>query len=227
MYTGAYLATALQLSGRRKKGVPGAGILTYFFIWELLRIGVEIASYKSKHYFFSVHDSVSSSIELGCFTATAMAILISIAFETVARLPSLSARKVDHDDFSESGLVNDEREPLLTSGHQQGHGHGRDQGVGVVKQRTGSTFSGFTSKVKLLWPYLWPRGHVGLQLRIVLCVAILVSIRVVNVLVPLWYKRIIDRFDSQRRATPLVGQSESQGNGEAFPWDDICQFAAL
>lgn len=69
--------------------------------------------------------------------------------------------------------------------------------VKVVKQRTGSTFSGFSAKVKLLWPFLWPKGHFVLQVRIVLCIITLVGIRIVNVLVPLYYKRIIDKLSTQ------------------------------
>ena len=52
--------------------------------------------------------------------------------------------------------------------------------------------------------YLWPIGHPGLQLRIVICIVILVTIRVVNVLVPLWYKKIVDSLETQHN---VVGGS--------------------
>lgn len=220
LYAGAYTAACLQLRGRHKKKVVGAGVLRFFFFWELVRIGVEAASHNSKHFYFSPGASTAQAIELGCFWAITAVVSIVVLLEIVAKIPQ--SNRSTSSDFAgdeEAGVINDERAPLL-DGHGSGHGHGAKSSTkdaAQVNQRTGSTFSGFSSKVKLLWPYLWPKGHFGLQLRILLCVAILVAIRVVNVLVPLSYKKIIDRLDSRHTNLGASGDDET----ESFPWDDI------
>ena len=76
-----------------------------------------------------------------------------------------------------------------------------------MKSRTNSTFANMWSKVCQLFPYVWPKGthHVNshalncflsghhlLQLRVLFCFLILVGGRVINVNVPIYYKKIIN-----------------------------------
>jgi len=44
--------------------------------------------------------------------------------------------------------------------------------------------------MKLLLPFVWPRGSILLQLCVMACVALLVAGRVVNLYTPLYYKKI-------------------------------------
>ena len=61
-----------------------------------------------------------------------------------------------------------------------------------VRRRTSSAFADIWFKCKLLFPYVWPKGHPFLQLRVVVCFLILISGRVINVYVPIYYKYIIN-----------------------------------
>lgn len=53
-----------------------------------------------------------------------------------------------------------------------------------------STWQDFRKKVRLLVPYMWPRGNVLLQLLVLFCLGVLGVERVINVLVPTYYKDI-------------------------------------
>ena len=85
-------------------------------------------------------------------------------------------------------LVNSD--PIETTEHNQRRT--QHQEGSFVQRRTNSAFSDLWSKVKLLFPYVWPRGHPLLQLRVAVCFLILVAVRVINVFVPLYYKKIVD-----------------------------------
>lgn len=54
-----------------------------------------------------------------------------------------------------------------------------------------STWQGFRKKVRLLVPYMWPKGNPFLQLLVLFCMGLLGIERVVNVFVPIYYKNIV------------------------------------
>ncbi|CAB1328058.1 unnamed protein product [Coregonus sp. 'balchen'] len=57
-----------------------------------------------------------------------------------------------------------------------------------------STWQGFGQKVRLLVPYMWPRGNVLLQGLVLLCLCLLGVERVINVFVPIYYKNIVNEL---------------------------------
>ena len=70
-----------------------------------------------------------------------------------------------------------------------------------VQKRTASAFSDFWHKSKVIFPYIWPRGHPLLQLRVVVCFLLLASGRVVNVYVPIYYKKIVNALTPHGNST--------------------------
>ena len=62
----------------------------------------------------------------------------------------------------------------------------------VRKSSQGSTFANIFRKCKLLFPYVWPKGHPLLQLQVVICFLILAGGRVINLYVPIYYKIIVN-----------------------------------
>lgn len=48
--------------------------------------------------------------------------------------------------------------------------------------------------MKLLWPYMWPRGHLLLQFHVLICIVCLIGGRVVNLFIPVLYKNIGQYF---------------------------------
>ena len=75
-----------------------------------------------------------------------------------------------------------------------------------------STWSNLWIKLKVLFPYLWPTGHPWLQVRVVFCVLLVLSLRGFNVLVPRLNKQIVDAL--------------AAGDG-SFPFDVILIYAGV
>uniref|UniRef100_A0A673L019 ATP-binding cassette sub-family B member 6 n=1 Tax=Sinocyclocheilus rhinocerous TaxID=307959 RepID=A0A673L019_9TELE len=57
-----------------------------------------------------------------------------------------------------------------------------------------STWKDFGKKVRLLVPYMWPKGSVLLQLLVLLCLGMLGVERVINVFVPIYYRNIVNQL---------------------------------
>uniref|UniRef100_A0A8C5Q543 ATP binding cassette subfamily B member 6 (LAN blood group) n=1 Tax=Leptobrachium leishanense TaxID=445787 RepID=A0A8C5Q543_9ANUR len=55
-----------------------------------------------------------------------------------------------------------------------------------------STWQGFRKKVRLLIPYMWPKGSILLQLLVLLCMGLMGLERAINVFVPIYAKTIVD-----------------------------------
>ncbi|KAJ2608999.1 ATP-binding cassette-type vacuolar membrane transporter Hmt1 [Coemansia sp. RSA 1365] len=74
---------------------------------------------------------------------------------------------------------------------------------------------GLRRRLGLLAPFLWPSGDRVLQLRIFCCLLILVAGRIVNVLVPLQFKAVVD------------GLSPKDGSAPKFEWANVLLYAGL
>ena len=82
---------------------------------------------------------------------------------------------------------------------------------------TGSTWSGFWLKLRRLLPYMWPSDNPWLQMRVVFCVLLLIVVRVINVLVPIYYKKIVDTFS----------YVDDQKVEEGWPWHIVVIWISL
>ncbi|KAJ2801642.1 ATP-binding cassette-type vacuolar membrane transporter Hmt1, partial [Coemansia guatemalensis] len=74
---------------------------------------------------------------------------------------------------------------------------------------------GLRRRLGLLAPFLWPSGDCVLQLRIFCCLLILIAGRIVNVLVPLQFKAVVD------------GLSPKDGSAPKFEWANVLLYAGL
>ena len=61
---------------------------------------------------------------------------------------------------------------------------------GAQQEQQESTWRGLLRKMAMLWPFLWPKGSVPLQLCVLVCVGLLVAGRVANLFLPIYYKKI-------------------------------------
>ena len=66
-----------------------------------------------------------------------------------------------------------------------------------------------------LMPYLWPPGAIGLRVRVVLALALLVAAKGVNVVVPIFYKHMVDALSPQTAAVVAVPVALIVGYGLA------------
>ena len=69
-------------------------------------------------------------------------------------------------------------------------------------KKENSTWRGLYTKMCILFPYLWPKGRPGLQVRVLACVALVLSLRGINVLVPRLNKTIIDGLAAEKPNFP-------------------------
>uniref|UniRef100_UPI0037E7D0AE ATP-binding cassette sub-family B member 6 n=1 Tax=Semicossyphus pulcher TaxID=241346 RepID=UPI0037E7D0AE len=67
-----------------------------------------------------------------------------------------------------------------------------------------SAWQGFGRKVRLLLPYVWPKGSAALQGLVLLCVGLLAAERLVNVLVPVYSKNIVNELSAGGGWTSLI-----------------------
>ncbi|XP_035533096.1 ATP-binding cassette sub-family B member 6, mitochondrial [Morone saxatilis] len=67
-----------------------------------------------------------------------------------------------------------------------------------------SVWQGFGRKVRLLLPYVWPKGTVALQGLVLLCIGLLAAERLVNVLVPVYSKNIVNELSAGGGWTSLT-----------------------
>ncbi|EAT40111.1 AAEL008134-PA [Aedes aegypti] len=75
-----------------------------------------------------------------------------------------------------------------------------------------STFRNAWQKMRTLMPYLWPKKDFLLQFRVIMCFALLLSGRVINLYVPIYNKKIVDSLSER----PLV-----------FRWDWVLIYVAF
>ncbi|PVD29468.1 hypothetical protein C0Q70_08719 [Pomacea canaliculata] len=83
-----------------------------------------------------------------------------------------------------------------------------------------STWSNVWSKVKLMMPYVWPKGNFTLQFTVFFCLVLLALGRALNVLVPIYSKEIVDSLTY----TP---QASAQVEPLQFRYDLILIYVAL
>lgn len=84
--------------------------------------------------------------------------------------------------------------------------------VGNDSTSQGSTFRNFWSKLKKLFPFLWPKKSVLLVLRVIFCLLLLAGGRIINLYVPIYSKLIVDSIAVE----PIV-----------FRWDYILIYVAF
>ncbi|XP_049781769.1 ATP-binding cassette sub-family B member 6 [Schistocerca cancellata] len=102
---------------------------------------------------------------------------------------------------------------LSPSSYSQLHSH-NDLRISMGNDTTsqGSTFRNFWSKLKKLFPFLWPKKSILLELRVIFCLLLLAGGRIINLYVPIYSKLIVDSMADE----PVV-----------FRWDYILTYVAF
>ena len=149
-------------------------------VWQVL----QLLGWANPHWWWSLHSRADLADLILYFLQTSLLVSL-LAVGVVWPLARRSPRNY-------SLLVNSD--PVEATEHNQRLNQRKDGSF--VKKRTTSAFSDLWSKTKLLLPYVWPRGHRLLQLRVAVCFLILVAVRVINVYVPVYYKKIVDGLTS-------------------------------
>ncbi|KAK6741709.1 hypothetical protein RB195_009526 [Necator americanus] len=64
--------------------------------------------------------------------------------------------------------------------------------LSTLRSESQSTWSNFSRKISLILPYIWPKKSISLQIRVALCLFLLLFGRLINVALPLYSKWIVD-----------------------------------
>ncbi|EFN52666.1 hypothetical protein CHLNCDRAFT_58798 [Chlorella variabilis] len=102
-----------------------------------------------------------------------------------------------------------EREALLGGGEEEDVEQGK-------KKRKHS----WVSLVGIAAKYMWPTDSLALQIRAWVCVLLIVMLRLLNLAVPILYKKVVDEFSyASARTHPTQGAPTTFKFGEVFlPW---------
>uniref|UniRef100_A0A672GGQ7 ATP-binding cassette sub-family B member 6 n=1 Tax=Salarias fasciatus TaxID=181472 RepID=A0A672GGQ7_SALFA len=174
-------------------------------------------SWYSPHWWWGLEDEqhqVQFALWLLRYAASGLLFFIGLRAPGLPRRPYMLLINEDERDVENSGQVHEPRQ---------------------------STWQGFTKKVRLLVPYMWPRGSVFLQMLVLFCLGLLGVERAINVFVPIYYKNIVndltDRKSWRTVATTVcvyvllkflqgggAGASGFVSNLRSFLWIRVQQF---
>ena len=113
------------------------------------------------------------------------------------------------------------------------HSGSEPQSQGVILKSEGSTFSDLWKKFRMLLPFVWPKGNLFLQLMVLICFLILGAGRAVNLLVPIYYKKIVNELtpssSSNQKNNTYFGLTAkvSENQHVAFPVEFILLYVFL
>ena len=124
--------------------------------------------------------------------------LLRYIFTLVVFILGIKAPGIKQEYNPRSRLLSDEESPV------------NEDSEGGANNSQGSTWRNLWRKIAILLPYMWPKKSLGLQLRVLACIVLLIGVRVTNVFVPIFSKKVID----------ALGQ-------KTFCWDLILAFVGL
>ena len=202
-----------QLATRRPHGLP----LVLFWLLSALWLCLQLLGWPNPHWWWHLSSRADTAdLSLYCVRVVLVGGVVAVGVVW----PLVPARRRQY-----SLLVN--VEAVETSEHNRERQE-RKEGS-FVQKRTNSAFSDLWMKFKLLFPYVWPRGHPLLQLRVVVCFVILVAVRVINVYVPIYYKKIVDGLTSNSSVSALDRRVDIVGpqTGLTFPLVSILIYVFL
>ena len=193
-----------------------------FWLANIVWLCFDLASWSNKEWWWHLKNKLDiTDLVLFCVQFCVLVILISVG---ILR-PLLSRRR--HYQL----LVNlNEESSTGTVFYSQGHEDPNKAGSFERKSSQGSTFGSLWIKTKLMFPYIWPKGHPILQLRVIICFVILVAARVVNLYVPIYYKKIVNGLSPKQNMTDsldLMYGMTSKASGVTFPIASILIYVLL
>ncbi|KAL7633804.1 UNVERIFIED_CONTAM: hypothetical protein RMT77_015760 [Armadillidium vulgare] len=162
--------SVLLILQERTKRIQGGGdfkighsyVLVFFWSMAFLTENLAIVNFSSPNWWFRI-SSVSDVIELTLYILR----YVSMAFLFIIGLLA-------------PGIPQEYRS--ISSSERNGS-NGSDNA---------STWKNFFKKIKILLPFMWPRKNIVLQFVVFLCVIFLILGRIVNVVVPIYYKEIVN-----------------------------------
>ncbi|XP_017031761.1 ATP-binding cassette sub-family B member 6 [Drosophila kikkawai] len=165
----------------------GHGLILLLF-WTLAFINESLAFINLRHEDWWFHLKTNKDqIEMGLFVTRFLCSLL--IFVLGLKAPGIMAPYNPHQR-----LDND------TSSESQGN------------VPTGSAFRNGWRKLRTLFPYLWPKKDLALQLAVIVCIILLIAGRVIKLFLPIYRKLLVDSLTIE----PII-----------FRWDFVLIYVAL
>ncbi|XP_022219589.1 ATP-binding cassette sub-family B member 6, mitochondrial [Drosophila obscura] len=164
----------------------GHGLILLLF-WTLAFINESLAFINLRHedWWFNLKSN-KDQIEMGLFVTRFLCSLL--IFVLGLKAPGIMApyhqRLVDTDSSSES----------------------------QANAQTGSAFRNGWRKLRKLFPYLWPKKDLALQIAVFICIMMLLAGRVIKLFLPIYRKKLVDSLTIE----PII-----------FRWDFVLIYVAL
>ena len=160
-------------------------VLVVFWLLNALWLSLQLMSWGNSKWWWHLRTRGDIS-DLALFTVRSVLVAAIVG---VGVIRPLFVRRTEY-----SLLVNLDQEDVVSpEGEEKERQEKQERKEGTfVRRRTTSAFSDIWNKCKLLFPYVWPKGKPTLQLRVAFCFLLLVSGRVINVFVPIYYSKIVN-----------------------------------
>ncbi|KAK3604753.1 hypothetical protein CHS0354_017861 [Potamilus streckersoni] len=101
----------------------------------------------------------------------------------------------------------------------------KDEEQGNTIQANESTWKNVWKKLKIMIPYVWPKGSWWRQIVVIFCLVLLVAGRVNNIFVPLYSKYIVNSLSTH--TVSVSSAVQDQIVGPEFRWDLIIVYSVL
>lgn len=174
----------------------GHGVVLLVF-WTLVFVSENLAflNLRNEDWWF---DLTTVTDKLECALFVVRYICSCLLFILGLKAPGISTLR-DYVNFG--GTIND---PEINDA---------DQPQNQVNSQ-GSTWRNTWKKLRVLFPFMWPKKSMLLQLAVIICFLLLIAGRVANVYVPIYYKLIVDGLGGS-------------GGTPFFCWDYVLFYIAL
>ncbi|CAH1788119.1 unnamed protein product [Owenia fusiformis] len=193
---------------RQLPSVPATShgvVLLFFWSFAFMNENIAYVSWFSPSWFWSLKSS-DDQIEFGLWVTRYL-------FTFLLFLLGLKAPGVPRPATRRHYLDAEQGEPLLGN---------------EANSESTSTWGKFFKKLSLLWPFMWPKKSFSLQIRVVVCFLILGAGRGVNLLVPIYYKNIVNSLTIKKPAEDdQIDHRVLQAGGLEFRWDYIAIYVGL
>ncbi|CAF1130323.1 unnamed protein product [Adineta ricciae] len=212
--TAVWLFSLIILRIERTKTMPtsqtrghGLTLLTFWCIAVLIEL-CTLISYRSSLWFFQPivhHESPIEEIQLVRFGYWIFRLIGTICVFCIGlRAPGVPRRRY-------TAMLN------------------RTQSQTEEESRKENVWIKFFHHFKTLAPFIWPRGHFGLQINILICIAIVLCGRLISIEVPRYTKLITDELIQPSNATTdtFMNLGAKLRAPQSWPWRLVVILAAL
>lgn len=199
------ITTSLYLTSKKMLPI----VPSLFWFGNLARYAGSFSAWNSPHWFFQRQDTLNE-VQFYLYVAQVASLLyicvysVSSVFCTCCCRPSDGDRVLLINSGSGPEVPHPTSSSTLFSSDAQGQTNPRLPGGPRPDITSSSTWSNFFVKVIKLFPFVWPKGSLMLQMFVLICIALLAAGRAINVLLPLLYRDAVNELSTGNLALKTI-----------------------